>query len=226
MTTMPYVPPHDLLTQWLDTHQRDDDGRLLMRYEDVVDVLKAFISAIPVHEAWYLSEYPAVANLVRSVRTETAASHFRMHGYLEGRRPFADGWNGHAEPVPFECLKPRFQLAPARGGLIARMFREDFIALIKQLLSAVPVDPEWYRSRYPIGEIGFEEPDSTAIAAHFAEVGYFNGWLPCDVELDTEWYQRRYEHVRRGLELGFALDAKDHFLKMGYREACRPIPPS
>ena len=220
---MPYLPPCDLLMQWLDTRPCNSDGRLVMRYDDVIDVLKAFVGAIPVDEAWYLSEYPAVADLVRSVRTETAASHFRAHGYLEGRRPFADGWNGYAEPVSFDRLKPQLRLTPTRGGLTAFMTRDEFIALIKQLLTAVPVDAEWYGRQYPICRIGF---DTSGRSSHFVEVGYFNGWLPADVAVDAEWYQGRYEHVRRGLELGLALDAKDHFLKMGYREGCRPIPPS
>jgi hypothetical protein len=220
---MPYVPPCDLLMRWLDTCPCDRDGRLVMLYDDIVDVLKAFVGSIPVDEAWYLSKYPAVAELVRNVRTETASSHFRMHGYFEGRRPFAAGWNGYAEPVPFDRLKPRLRLTPTRDGLKAFVSRDDFIALIKQLLRAVPVDTEWYCQSYPIGRVGFEAPDR---ASHFAEVGYFKGWLPSDIEVDIEWYQRRYEHVRRGLELGLAVDAKDHFLKMGYREGCRPIPPS
>jgi len=223
MTTLSYVPPCDLLMQWLDISPSASDGRLAIRYDDTIDVLKAFVGAIPVDEAWYLAEYPAVAELVRNVRTETAASHFRMHGYFEGRRPFAARWNGYAEPVPFNRLKPRLRLTPTRDGLKAFVSRDEFIALVKQLLSAVPVDAEWYFHYYPIPEIGF---DGSSRATHFAEVGYFNGWLPSDIVVDAEWYQRRYEHVRRGLELGFAVDAKDHFLKMGYREGCRPIPPS
>jgi hypothetical protein len=222
---MSCVPPYDLLSEWLDVRPRDEGGRMIMPYEDVVDLLEAFVGAIPVDEGWYLTEYPPVADLVRSIPAETAASHFRMHGYLEGRRPFAAGWNGYAQPIAFDRLKPLLRLVPTRGGLTARMFREEFLELIKQLLRAAPVDTTWYSAYYPIPEMGFTESNIGTIATHFAETGYFNGWLPSDIEVDAEWYQRRYEHVQRALEAGHAADAKDHFLKMGYREGCRPIPP-
>ena len=223
---MSYVPPCKLLTEWLDSRPRNAGGRLAMLYEDVVDVLTAFISAIPVNEEWYLAEYPAVADLVRNSQTETAKRHFRMHGYFENRRPFVAGWNGFVEPVPFDRLKPLLRVAPTSGGLTSYMFQDDFIELIKQLLKSVPVDGAWYSSYYPIEEIGIIKSDIETVSAHYVEIGYFKGWLPADVVVDAEWYKQRYEHVRHGLELGHAADAKDHFLKIGYREGCRPIPPS
>ncbi|MBS0639920.1 MAG: hypothetical protein JSS43_08620 [Proteobacteria bacterium] len=223
---MPYVPPHTLLIKWLDRQHELPGGRLSILYDDLLDVIKAFISALPVDESWYLARYPAVADFVTRSSTTTARSHYVNHGYFEGRHPFATGWNGYSEPVAFEHLKPLLRIRHQRGRLYAEVSREDVLALIRRLLAAIPVDPSWYFASKPVPPAALGAGDARAAASdHFATVGYFLGQLSSDITVDEDWYVNRYAHVREGMSQGLATSAKDHFLKLGYEEACRPTAP-
>jgi hypothetical protein len=188
-------------------------------------VLKGFLRAVPVDENWYTAEYPAVADFLLRMPTETPASHFQKHGYFEGRKPFAPGSPGLTAPVPFAQLKPTLGIIPSRGRLRVVIERADFLQLIKSLLMAVPVDEPWYRSRYPDVAKTIYNGTTASAATHYIESGYLDGRLPSDVTVDEEWYISRYDHVRTGLDRGVACSAKDHFMRLGYNEGCRPIPP-
>jgi hypothetical protein len=193
-------------------------------YDDVLDVVRAMIAVVPVDEDWYLAEYPTVARVVLRTPDETAAIHFRKHGYFEGRQPFAAGWRDLRQPVPFRELAKSFRLVVARGGLLADFDRNDFLDSIKTILALVSVDDEWYRKTYPGAADEVLSGRSSSAAEHYATTGYFQGLLPADVDVDDEWYVKRYSHVRVGLAEGVASSAKDHFMRIGYGEGCLPRP--
>ncbi|WP_216856474.1 hypothetical protein, partial [Acidisphaera sp. S103] len=71
----------------MSRHAAPDNVHLMAIYDDVVDVLKKFLEAVPVDEDWYLAEYPAIGGFVKRTPTESASSHFYKHGYFEGRKP-------------------------------------------------------------------------------------------------------------------------------------------
>lgn len=222
---MKYVPPYTLLEKWMVDSAAAGSSRLAPRYDDLLDVLKAFLQAIPVDGDWYRAEYPAVGDFLLRMPTETPSSHFQKHGYFEGRKPFAPGWRDLMEPVPFPKLKTRLRIIPRLGHLSVDIDRDDFLGLIKSILIAVPVDPSWYRTSYPKAAESIDDETFPSAACHYAEQGYFDGHLPFELAVDAEWYVARYSHVRIGLERGVAKSAQDHFMRLGYHEGCRPTPP-
>jgi hypothetical protein len=222
---MRYVPPWPVLEEWMARSLSTDSGRLTPTYDDVLDVLKGFLQAIPVDEDWYVTEYKAVADFLARSPVHTATSHFQKHGYFEGRKPFAPGWRGLAAPVPFAALKTGLRVNPARGRLRADIDRDDFLSLIKTILRAVPVDEAWYRATYPTVAPAIADGTFSSAVNHYAERGYFDGCLPFDIVVDDEWYVSRYAHVRTGMARGVTTSAHDHFIRMGYTEGCRPTPP-
>jgi hypothetical protein len=219
-----FVPPYALMQKWLGAWTVPGTTRVRAPYDDVLDVLRAMLVIVPVNEEWYLAEYPAVARPVVRTRGETAAIHFRKHGYFEGRQPFADGWCDLRQPVPFLELAKSFRTVVARGGLLADFDRDDFLDAIKKILRLVRVDDEWYRKTYPVAAEDIKFGRSPSAAEHYVTTGYFQGLLPADIDVDADWYMARYAHVRTGLAEGVAHSAKDHFLRIGYGEGCQPTP--
>jgi hypothetical protein len=222
---MRYIPPCSVLEKWLAGVTAADSARLSPTYDDVLDVLKGFLQAIPVDEDWYKAKYPGILAFLARSPEHTATSHFQKHGYFERREPFAPGWRGLTAPVPFAQLRTVLRLSPTRGHLRADIARDDFIALIKAILLAVPIDEAWYRATYPRAEKAIADGTFPSLVHHYAEQGYFDGYLPFDMEVDDEWYASRYDHVRIGLQRGVARSAREHFLRIGYSEGCRPAPP-
>ena len=222
---MRYVPPFALLNKLLDGCVVSDGGRLMLEYDAVLDVLKAFLRAVPVDGNWYQAEYPAIRDFLARMPLETPASHFQKHGYFEGRRPFSPGWRDLTEPVPFPRLKTSLRIIPARGRLSVEIARDDFFAIIKAVLIAVPVDETWYLATYRDVSKAIADGMFPSATHYYAERGYFAGHLPFDMAVDAEWYVSRYDHVRIGLERGVAKSPQDHFMRLGYNEGCRPTPP-
>lgn len=221
---MRYVPPFAALEKWMAGHIATGTGRLAPAYDDVLDVLKEFLQAIPVDGDWYQAEYPAIRDYLARMPDESPASHFAKHGYFEARKPFAPGWRGLTAPAPFAHLKTRLRVFPARGRLRVDIARDEFLAVINTLLISVPVDQAWYRATYPDAARLIDDGTFSSVAGHYAERGFSEGRLPFDPEVDEDWYISRYDHVRTGLERGVARSAQEHFIRVGYKEGCRPTP--
>jgi len=222
---MTYVPAYTLLDRWMAAHAVAGTPRITPLYDDILEVLRAFLQAIQVNEDWYKDEYKAIADRVQRTPNETPASHFRKLGYFEGRRPFETGWHGLTEPVPFAELKARLRIIPTRGRLRADVARDDLLGVIKTILAATPVDPSWYRATYPDAAEAIDAATFPSETFHYAERGYFEGRIPCEIAVDEKWYASRYHHVRIGLERGDIKSAQEHFIRTGYQEGCRPTPP-
>jgi len=222
---MRYIPPFTVLKRWIAGCAVADSTRLMPTYDDVLDVLKKFLEAVPVDDDWYVLQYPAVGDFLARTPAESAASHFHKHGYFEGRKPFAPGWCGLTAPVPFAQSCISLRLTPTRGRLQADIARDDFLDLVKNILKAVPVDESWYRATYRNAAKAIDDGTFLSVAEHYAERGYFDGCLPFNMIVDEDWYVSRYNHVRTGLERGVATSVQDHFMRLGYNEGCRPAPP-
>jgi hypothetical protein len=209
------------MQKWMTAWALPDSTRIRPPYDDVIDVLRSMISIVPVDEPWYWIEYPEFAHSAPETRDETATDHFRKHGYFRGFRPFAEGWQSLPQPVPFLDLVAQFHLVPVRGRLFVEIERDRFLAIVRQQLDLIAVDEAWYREAYPdaAGHIAAGRYDSAK--GHYVATGYFDGYLPADVDVDEPWYVSRYAHVRTGLAEGAASSAKDHYLRIGYGEGCR-----
>jgi hypothetical protein len=219
------VPPFELMSRWLTACTVPGTTRIRPLYDDVLDVLRTLVAIVPVDEAWYLTEYPRVAAAVAKRPDETATTHFRMHGYFEGRLPFAAGWRDLQQPIPFADLKTRLRIIVTRGRLLAEIEREDFLDLVRKMLRSVAVDEAWYLKTYSAAAEDIRLGRVSSAAEHYITTGYFHGALPADVYVDEEWYTARYDHVRNSLAHGSSTSPKDHFMRIGYGEGCQPTSP-
>jgi hypothetical protein len=201
---MRHVPSYTALRRGMDGCVVAGTARLTAPYDDFIDVLRGFLLAIPVDESWYEAQYPAISEFLARTPTETASSHFRKHGYFEGRKPFAPDWCGQIEPAPFGELQSLFQVTPTRGRLRIDIVRDDLIQFIKKLLTSVPVDEAWYRATYPKVAKAIDDGILPSAAEHYVASGYFDGLVPFDISIDTDWYITRYGPVRTELAQGAA----------------------
>ena len=85
---MKYLPPFDLIRRSVEISTVRGELRVSLSYDEFVRVLRLMISGIEVHEEWYLTEYPDIAQAIRDGKVESARQHFIDDGFFEGRRPF------------------------------------------------------------------------------------------------------------------------------------------
>jgi hypothetical protein len=181
---MQVIPSFAQMDKWLTKHAVPSTDLVRLAYEDVIEVLGALLVGVPVDEAWYLAEYPVVRKFLSLTNGATAASHFQRHGYFEGRKPFSSGWEGRQEPFSFADFKAKLRPVLGRGRLAVEIERASFLDLIRQVLGSVSVDEAWYRLTYPASAEFIACGHFTCASSHFANVGYFEGYLPCAVSVD------------------------------------------
>ena len=216
------IPPFALMDRWLIRCSVPHTARLQLPYDDILDVLRGFLVVVPVDEDWYSSQYPDVVRFLAKVRGESATSHFRKFGYFDGRQPFAESWRDLPRPILFSRLKAGFNVVVTCRGLRVDIERDGFLELVRDFLRLVPVDETWYPETYPEAAEDIRSGNFLSASDHYIRKGYFEGFVPFDVDIDNDWYISRYAHVRNALAAGVAISAKDHFMRIGYGEGCQP----
>jgi hypothetical protein len=82
-----YLPPFALLKQKYRITAATDRDRVNLMYKDLLEITRLFLRGVAVDEAWYLREYPDVADAIKAGEFKSAKHHFIENGYFEGRRP-------------------------------------------------------------------------------------------------------------------------------------------
>lgn len=126
--------------------------------------------------------------------------------------------------LPFEAIQRSVRIATERGQLSVNTSYDNFIEIVKALLTAVEVDETWYTQQYP--DIGRAIADGTIESArwHFVNHGYKEGRLPFRIEVDEDWYLENNPDVAEGVASGQIASGQRHFEDDGYREGRRPFP--
>lgn len=86
---MQYVPPFASLKNAMRLQSVKGQLKVEMTYDELLDLLKRLLRAVPFDEEWYRTTYPDVDEAIRGGAYHSARQHFVEHGYFEGRRPFA-----------------------------------------------------------------------------------------------------------------------------------------
>ena len=86
---MTYLPPFGFLKLKYRITASVDRDRVNLTYADFIEITKLLLRGVVVDEAWYLKEYPDVADAIRDGEFKSARHHFIENGYFEGRRPCA-----------------------------------------------------------------------------------------------------------------------------------------
>jgi hypothetical protein len=123
---------------------------------------------------------------------------------------------------PFGALRNSVRLLSSKGQLKVDMTYDEFLALVKKLLPAVPIDEQWYRATYPDVDAAIRAGAYRSARQHFVEHGYFEGRRPFDIEVDEAAYLRRYPDIEESVRQGIVESARDHFIRHGYEEGRIP----
>lgn len=85
---MPYVPPFEVLRREFGITAKTPEQPVELSYAQFIGLIRQFLAAVPVNEAWYLTQYDDIGKAVRQKKIASGAAHFIQDGYFEGRRPF------------------------------------------------------------------------------------------------------------------------------------------
>ncbi len=124
---------------------------------------------------------------------------------------------------PFEVVRRSVDISTVRGELRVSVSYEDFVKLLKQMISGIEVDQTWYTRAYEdIGQ-AIRAGSVRSAREHFVNDGYFEGRLPFPIRVDEAWYLRQYPDVADGIRNGTLESAQDHFDRNGYKEGRLPF---
>ena len=123
---------------------------------------------------------------------------------------------------PFDQIRRMAQVATVAGELRVSLSYDDFIKLLRLMISGIEVDEAWYLQQH--------EDIARAVAAgavasakqHFVDDGYFEGRLPFPMKIDERWYLEHNPDVAESVRKGLVSSAQQHFTDDGYREGRLP----
>jgi hypothetical protein len=81
------VPSFKLLKQRLSIVTVSGQLKVNNTYDEFLNIIRLLLRGVAVDEAWYLTEYPDIAEAVAAGEVKSARHHFIDSGYFEGRLP-------------------------------------------------------------------------------------------------------------------------------------------
>ncbi len=85
---MDYLPPFEAIKAFLNFAAVNGELTVSTTYNQFMNLVRTLLQGIEVDEAWYLAQYPDVADAIRNGIVVSAQEHFLFDGYFEGRMPF------------------------------------------------------------------------------------------------------------------------------------------
>jgi hypothetical protein len=83
-----YLPQFEGLKSYVSFAAVKGELTINATYAQFTDVIRTLLQGIDVDEAWYLDQYPDVAEGIKKGVVTSAKDHFLTNGYFEGRLPF------------------------------------------------------------------------------------------------------------------------------------------
>ncbi len=84
---MTYIPAFKLLKERLSIVTVNGHLKVNNTYDEFLNLVRLLLGSVTVDEAWYLAEYPDIAEAVAAGEVKSARHHFIDSGYFEGRLP-------------------------------------------------------------------------------------------------------------------------------------------
>ena len=85
---MNYLPPFEGIKTFVTFAALKGELTVSTGYAQFTQLIRTLLQGIEVDEAWYLRQYPDVAEAVDKGIVGSAKEHFLNDGYFEGRMPF------------------------------------------------------------------------------------------------------------------------------------------
>ncbi len=124
---------------------------------------------------------------------------------------------------PFEVVKQHLEISNVRGEVRVSASYEDFLKILKLMISGIEIDETWYRNKYEDIDQAVHTGDIESAKRHFVDDGYFEGRFPYKIVVDADWYLAEYPDVADSVRRGDFASAEAHFLQEGYREGRLPF---
>jgi hypothetical protein len=125
---------------------------------------------------------------------------------------------------PFDKIKAMVNIANDKGKLKVNASYDEFLAMIRAVLSMIEVDEAWYLEHNPDVVQGIKNGKVTSAQDHFLHNGYFEGRLPFPLKVDERWYLTENPEVADFVRAGRLDSGQQHFDHDGYREGRLPFP--
>lgn len=123
---------------------------------------------------------------------------------------------------PFDLIRRSVEISTVRGELRVSLSYDDFIKIIRLMISGIQVDEEWYLQEYGDIAQAIQDEQLTSAKQHFLDDGYFEGRRPFPMPVDERWYLEQYPDVADSVRKGVVGSAEQHFDEDGYREGRLP----
>lgn len=124
---------------------------------------------------------------------------------------------------PFELIRRSIEISTVRGELRVNMSYEDFVKILRQMISGIEVDETWYLRTYEDIAAAVKGGAVRSAQQHFVDDGYFEGRRPFPIVVDERWYLTQNPDVADGVRRGDIASAQEHFDQDGYREGRLPF---
>ena len=85
---MEFLPPFEEIKAFLTFAAVKGELTVSATYSQFTALIRTLLQGIEVDEAWYVRQYPDVAEAIRRGVITSAREHFLNDGYFEGRLPF------------------------------------------------------------------------------------------------------------------------------------------
>jgi hypothetical protein len=83
-----FLPPFDEIKRFLTFAAVKGELSVSATFARFAALIRTLLQGIEVDEAWYVKQYPDVAEAIRDGVIKSAREHFLNDGYFEGRLPF------------------------------------------------------------------------------------------------------------------------------------------
>jgi hypothetical protein len=123
---------------------------------------------------------------------------------------------------PFEVLRRMVTIGVVKGVTQVSAPYEDFLKLLRTLISVIEIDEGWYLRQYDDVALAIRSGTVQSAQQHFAVYGFFEGRLPFQITIDEEWYLAANPDVAENVRKGIIPSGQAHFDAAGYREGRLP----
>ena len=89
---------------------------------------------------------------------------------------------------PFNAMRAMVRIDDVQGKLTVSASYEEFLDLIRAVLSVIEVDDAWYLEKYPDVAEAIKAGKIKSAREHFMSNGYFEGRLPFPIKIEERWY--------------------------------------
>ena len=92
----------------------------------------------------------------------------------------------------FDLIRRSVEISSVRGELRVSVSYDDFIKILRMMISGIEVNEEWYLNEHQDIAQAAREGSIHSAKQHFTDDGYFEGRRPFPMPVDEQWYLEQY----------------------------------